>query len=579
MSRFFSRMAVVVTVIFMTSAVCGAKIVWHNPESAGVQVVQGQAFHGQEREGFYHRFPAKAKGVVRDRVWRLSRNSAGESIVFSTDAKEIVVRYKVTERQAMYHMPVTGVSGLDLYTFDRDGKEVWLAGKYDLKDTLTCRYAPISIEKKPKAHRYTLFLPLYNEVSWLEIGVEDGASFRFEPLMPSKPIVAYGTSICQGACASRPAMAWSNILQRRMGHEVVNLGFSGNAFLENKVVDLIAEIDAKVYIIDAMPNICSLPPDAICDTVLNGIRRLRSKRPDTPILIADHLGYPQSKANPERKQKQDNALNMQKQAYDQLLAEGLTGLYYLSYDEIALPLDATVEGSHVSDYGMVAYADAYERKLREILNEPVGDCATTRPVVQQRDPYNWMDRHRHILTESAGKHYTRVLIGDSIMHFWGGADDAPAKNGLQTWSEFDGESLNMGCGYDRIENLLWRIYHGQLDGFTADRIYLTIGVNNTNPRYCDEDIIKGLSMVIDAIRYRRPEAELRLMGIFPCRNREARVKGLNVLIKKLAKEKGLRFADPGKVFLMKNGKIDESFFTDGLHPNEEGYGLLAPHYR
>lgn len=342
---------------------------WHNPEKAGFPVIQGQAFQGQEREGFYHRFPAKAKADVRSRIWKLSRNSAGESIVFTTDAKEITVRYTVSERQAMPHMPATGVSGVDLYTHDKDGNEIYLAGKYSFKDTVTFHYNPVGIEKEPGAHRYTLFLPLYNEVTWMEIGTEDGASFRFEEHIPSKPIVAYGTSICQGACASRPAMAWSNILQRRMGHEFVNLGFSGNAHMENEVIDLVAEIDAKVYILDEMPNVCSFDAEAIRDTVLNGVRRLRAKRPDTPIIMVDHAGYPHYKANPKIKEKQERALKVHGEVYRQLAKEGMKNLYYLSYDEIAFPQDGTVEGVHSSDYGMVAYADAYEKILRKILKK------------------------------------------------------------------------------------------------------------------------------------------------------------------------------------------------------------------
>jgi lysophospholipase L1-like esterase len=571
------KLSAVLVLLYLLPTISHAAAKWHNPEEAGFRVVQGQAFYGQERENFYNRFPAKAKGSVREAVWALSQRTAGESIVFSTDADKITVRYQVSRSHAMPHMPATGVTGVDLYTFDRNGKEVYLSGKYQFKDTVTFTYTPIQIEKKPKSHRYTLYLPLYNDVKWMEIGVEDGAEFRFEPVLPAKPIVAYGTSICQGACASRPAMAWTNILQRRLGHEVVNLGFSGNAFMENEVIDLLAEIDAKVYILDAMPNICGFKePEAIRDTVLNAVRRLRAARPQTPILIADHAGYPNSLANPDAKRKQDNALKMQKAAYQILVEEGVKGLYYLSYDEIAMSLDVTVEGVHMSDYGMVTYADAYEKKLREILNEPVGTIKTMVPVVQQRDPYNWMERHYDIVTESAGQHYSRVLIGDSIMHFWSDTDDASSVNGQQVWDKFEGKSLNMGCGYDRIENVLWRIYHGQLDNFTADKIFLTIGTNNLGS-CTNEEIVEGIAHLLAVIKHRRPEAEVFLMGIFPRRDREARIKGLNKLLKETAKEAGVRFDDPGQVFLKKK-KIDESLFLDGLHPNVAGYELIAPYY-
>ena len=577
MTRIFFSFILAALMLAAPSA-ASAQTQWHDPEDAGFHVIQGQKYQGEAREGFYHRFPARAKSSIRDAVWKLSRQTAGESIVFTTDAKSITVRYTVPLRHAMPHMPATGVTGVDLYTTDRNGDEVWLAAKYSFKDTITFTYSPIEIEKKPKAHRYTLFLPLYNEVSWMEIGVEEGAKFRFEPVLPGKPIVAYGTSICQGACASRPGMAWSNILQRRLGHEFVNLGFSGNAFLDKEVIDLIADIDAEAYIIDAMPNSCSMETEMLRDTLTKAVRQLRSRRPDTPIILADHIGYPHSKAFKIRAERETRAWEVQKAVFDELKSEGDDLLYHLPYDVIALPQDGTVEGVHASDYGMMAYATAYEKILREVLDEPVGHVSTTIPVTQQRDPYNWMDRHAHIINESHGKHYTRVLIGDSIMHFWGDADDAPAKNGQEVWNEFDGTSLNMGCGYDRVENVLWRIYHGQLDGLTADRIFLAIGTNNLASD-TPEEIIEGLRYVIEAIKVRRPEASLTLMGILPRRGMEAHIKSFNRQLRSLAKDMKINFADPGRRLLHKNGKIDESLFTDGLHPNVDGYRLISDDFR
>ena len=345
-----------------------AQTKWYNPEDATVNPVQGQAFKGQERESFYHLFPKKAKQTVRKSVWGLSKETAGESILFSTDSKSIKVRYTVDGGFEMRHMPATGVSGVDLYTSDRDGNEIWLAAKYAFKDTVTFNYNNIDVVNPVAGpQHYTLFLPLYNEVTWMEIGVDEGAEFSFGKAPQGKTIVAYGTSIAQGACASRPGMAWSNILQRMLGREVVNLGFSGNALMENEVIDLLAEIDAEVYLIDAMPNVSSFKPEQIRDTVLTSIRRLRSLKPDTPIVLVDHLGYPHAKANSTMRVKETNALKMQKLAYEQLKKEGVKKLYYLSYDEIALPQDATVEGVHASDYGMMAYAKAYRKKLKKIL--------------------------------------------------------------------------------------------------------------------------------------------------------------------------------------------------------------------
>lgn len=552
---------------------------WHNPENAEFQVIQGQSLGNETREGFYHRLPARAKDVLRKRVWDLSRQTAGESICFSTDAKEIRVRYKVKLRIAMNHMPATGVSGVDLYSYDKHGNEVWLTPKYSFKDTVTYKFGPVdAMDVKSKFCRYTLYLPLYNEVEWMEIGVEDGAKFRFEEPSQIKPIVAYGTSICQGACASRPAMAWTNILQRRLGRTVINLGFSGNAMHETSMIDLLADTDAAVYILDGMPNSYTIPSPALQDTLAKAVRQLRGRRPDTPIVLADHCGYPQGTAYKEWDNNQKHAWNALEEVYQHLLSEGVKELYRVRYDDFGFVGEMFVEGHHMSDYGMTIYADTYEPVLRQILKEPKGNLTTTIPVMQQRDGYNWMDRHNYILKTYAGKHFRRIVIGDSIMHFWGGDEISKVKRGPDSWESLSGESLNMGCGYDRTENVLWRIYHGELDNVTADKIIVMIGTNNIPPKCTDQEIVAGIRAVIEAVQSRRPEADVKLMGLFPRRGKEDRIKTLNKLVKALAKEMNIEFADPGKKLLGGDGKIVESNFTDGLHPSAQGYKLIAEYF-
>lgn len=102
-------------------------------------------------------------------------------------------------------MPVTGVSGLDLYALDRHGRELHInrQAKVFGGDTLTYSFTPVVHENYVKVgYEFQLYLPLYNEVTFLEIGVDSSAQFEFLPLRTEKPIVAYGTSIMQGVCLS-----------------------------------------------------------------------------------------------------------------------------------------------------------------------------------------------------------------------------------------------------------------------------------------------------------------------------------------------------------------------------------------
>jgi lysophospholipase L1-like esterase len=132
----------------------------------------------------------------------------------------------------------------------------------------------------------------------------------------------------------------------------------------------------------------------------------------------------------------------------------------------------------------------------------------------------------------------------------------------------------MGYGWDRIENVLWRINHGELDGFPAKQIFVNIGTNNLHLN-TDEEIVEGWKLLITALKYHQPNAKITMLGIYPRRQQEQRVATLNEKLVQLTGETNIGFIDPGKVFLQKDGKIDESFFSDGLHPNAKGYALLG----
>ncbi|MBR6559996.1 MAG: SGNH/GDSL hydrolase family protein, partial [Alistipes sp.] len=226
-----------------------AQMTWHNPMTCGYEVVQNQAFAG-EIDG-YNRLPERAKGVVREPVWNLSQNSAGLAIYFYTNSPAIEVRYTTTSRSyAMPHMPSTGVSGVDMYRVNSAGELDFCFGGYSFGEQVVYKYNDLADVSAERGFEYRLYLPLYNGVKQLEIGVEQGAEFKFIPASEEKPILIYGTSIAQGGCASRPSMAWGSILQRSLGVPVVNLGFSGNGRLESEVIDFINEVDARLYILD-----------------------------------------------------------------------------------------------------------------------------------------------------------------------------------------------------------------------------------------------------------------------------------------------------------------------------------------
>ncbi|MBU1822232.1 MAG: SGNH/GDSL hydrolase family protein [Bacteroidetes bacterium] len=555
---------------------------WWNPATATFPVLEGQAWP-QEVKNFYDRFPARAEGKVRTTVWNLSRQSAGLMLRFRSNAPEIKVRYTVTGKHALPHMPATGVSGLDLYARSSDGDWLWATAKFTFGDTIEYHYR--SLKPNDQYHKlgreYRLYLPLYNAVQWMEIGVPEGTLFTPLPVRPDKPIVTYGTSIMQGACASRPGMAWTGILSRKLDNPLINLGFSGNGRLEPEVLALVGEIDAKAYVLDCLPNLVNradYPLDTVQARILNAVRGLRQKHPATPILLAEHAGYTDEGINPESGPRYAELNEVLRRAFAQLQAEGTKGLYLLPKTEFDQDIETMVDGTHPNDLGMMRYAEGYEKGIRAMLHEPQGTLSTTRPTIQLREPgnYDWDARHREILRLNREAKPKVLMIGNSITHFWGGQPAGPIARGADSWKAvFDPQNTrNLGYGWDRIENVLWRVYHGELDGYAAEKIYVMIGTNNFQLN-TDQEILTGWRHLIEAIRLRQPTATLTMVGVYPRRQQEKRVVDLNKKLATLTKEMGVKYLDAGKVLLKADGTIDEELFTDGLHPNAEGYLRLS----
>lgn len=322
--------------------------------------LRGQGF--ADTASPYDRLPAKAESLVRPPVWKLSRHASGLHVDFETDAVELRLEIDLSEAKLeMPHMPASGASGADLYAREEAGSWRWVSCVLPGRQ----QYAAELRGLRPGKRTYRLYLPLYNGVVSARIGVREGAELLKVPVPERPAFVYYGTSIAQGACASRPGMSFVNILGRRMDEEVVNLAFSGNGKLEPEVGDLLVELDPGVYVLDCLPN---LGPAEVAARTEPFVRRLREARPETPIVMVEDRMNANAPFYPARARHHAGNHSAFRAAHEALIGAGIEGLTYVP-DAPFLGTDgeATVDGSHPTDLGMVRYADALEPILRDIL--------------------------------------------------------------------------------------------------------------------------------------------------------------------------------------------------------------------
>ena len=137
-------------------------------------------------------------------LWNLSRNSAGMAIRFRSNSTRIALKWENLFNNHMNHMTDVGIKGLDLYCW-----EGTVSGDLSIVHVLMEKQIklPLSPICSPKEREYMLYLPLYDGLVSLSIGVDSLSSIDQPQInypIREKPIVFYGTSILQGGCASRP---------------------------------------------------------------------------------------------------------------------------------------------------------------------------------------------------------------------------------------------------------------------------------------------------------------------------------------------------------------------------------------
>ena len=285
----------------------------------------------------------------------LLRNTAGGRVRFATNSKTVAVVVKLPNRTVFSHMTQAGVCGFDMYA-ECDGGNRHVKTFLPPEDVTKLEYTNVFTFEEAKMRTLTINFPLYNDVTSLYIGLDEGAEIEeAAPYRNEKPIVFYAGSITQGCSASRPGMCHTNILSRWLDSDILNLGLSGSDKGEPALAEYISNLEMSAFVHGYGYNSPSI--EYFENTYYPFYKTIREKHPDIPILMVScpvAITLKEAKREELLTRRREVTMN----AYLKALEEGDKNVWFVDGCAVmgAEGEEATIDGGHFTDLGYLNYA-------------------------------------------------------------------------------------------------------------------------------------------------------------------------------------------------------------------------------
>ncbi len=335
-------------------------IVYHDVRENENLCVFGLYDYRSERT--FKRMPTEVAETVNARVRHLHTNPAGGRVRFKTNSKSLAIKAKYPRLTPRSILTEQASMGFDVYV-KRNGVYTFHSAPYPPIDMMDGYEKCIRLGEGEC--EVEIYMPLYNDLDGLCIGIEKGATLEaVAPYTHSTPILYYGSSITQGASASRPGNAYSAIVERRFDADFLNLGFASGALGEKTMADYMASLSFSVFVCDYDYNAPSA--EHLGKTHLPLYRTIRASHPDTPILLITKpilLAYSDNAENDRRRE-------IIYETYRRAVSEGDRNVYILDGKEMFAPYEpgvACADGVHPGDFGMWVMAENIARVLKNDL--------------------------------------------------------------------------------------------------------------------------------------------------------------------------------------------------------------------
>ena len=311
----------------------------------------------------YHRVDTvKFKGFTKIEN-KLVRNSSGLAVAFKTNSTVITVLTEYGDVGRPTNTNGIGARGYDLYV-RKDGKWLYaasgVAGDNNLDKPLTL------IKDMDRSEKECLmYLPLFSEEYSIKIGVEEGASIEAIPNPFRHRVGIFGSSYTQGSSTGRAGMAYPAQFSRNTGIQLLSLGCSGNSKLQSYFADVLAAADVDAFIFDSFSN---PTVEQIRERLFPFIERIQVAHPGKPLIFQCTI-YRESRNFNTGSDSYDKTKIEVVDSLMKIACKKYKDVYYIYPNATVKDHEASIDGTHPSNYGYQLWAKSIEKPVKKILKK------------------------------------------------------------------------------------------------------------------------------------------------------------------------------------------------------------------
>jgi len=323
----------------------------------------------------YHRVEtANVSGISKKEAYLL-RMSSGLAIAFKTDATILYVKANYGKGCSWSsYAPLAATTGFNLFIKDAAGEWTWAASKAH-RLAPTAKVLEAGLLNKPLEvingmvegeKECILYLPLYSELTSLEIGVEKGANIEALPNPFRHNIAVFGSSFTHGSCASGAGLTWPAFLSRSTGLHLCSFGMSGNSKLQPYLGEEFAKTKAEALICDAFSN----PSIAtIGERIRPFIEAVRKHKPDMPIIFLNTIYRENRNFRPAYEKREQSRIDYVEETMAAIVKE-YKNVYFVNVpNQTGTDHITSADGTHPYSYGYHRWAQAIEKPIMKILKK------------------------------------------------------------------------------------------------------------------------------------------------------------------------------------------------------------------